>query len=93
MNEPFIHNSPHHPGKKSIALAFTGAMEMNGLSKRPCKPQVVCPQLRWEGKGLSPLSASRDDQALADPPVELAVERVVELAEATMLPLPRIVTL
>ena len=33
------------------------------------------------------------DQALAAPPLELAVERVVELAEATMLPLPRIVTL
>ena len=37
--------------------------------------------------------ATVGDQALAGPPVELAVERVVELAEATMLPLPRIVTL
>ena len=50
-----------------------------------------------KSSGLKQISAARfaivGVQALAAPPVELAVERVVELAEATMLPLPRIVTL
>ena len=71
------------------------------LRSRPLAPQAFCPDCgeRLNPKKLSPETERRRnpaivaDQALAGPPVELAVERVVELAEATMLPLPRIVTL